>query len=74
MSLEEFRKIQLSGAGGESGKYPAPARCIFRTVLKTFPWKSKMKPVVKYGAYQDILLRVPIYDIVTKCYFLMNTL
>ena len=31
------------------------------TFLKTFSWKSKMKPVVKYGVHLDILLRVPIY-------------
>ena len=30
-----------------------------------------MKPVVKYGVYYDILLRVPIY--VTKCRFLKET-
>ena len=46
---------------------PAPKRCIFRICLKTFSWKSKMKNVVKYCVYQDILLRVSIY--VTTCQF-----
>ena len=47
---------------------PAPNMCIFCTCLKTCSWKFKMKPVVKYGVYQDILLRVSIYG--TKCRFL----
>jgi len=60
MSLEKFEKyIFLAPAS------PAPKRCVLRTFQKTFSWKSKMKPVVKYGVYWDILLRVPIY--VTKC-------
>ena len=46
---------------------PAPKRCVLRTFLKTFSWKSEMKPVVKYGVNWYILLRVPIY--VTKCRF-----
>ena len=46
---------------------PAPKRFISRTFLKTFSWKSKMKNVVKYCVYQDILLRVSICG--TKCRF-----
>ena len=42
----------------------APKMCIFRTCLKTFSWKSKMKNVVKYCVYLDILLTGSIY--VTK--------
>ena len=30
---------------------PAPKRCIFRTFLKAFSWKSQMKPVVKDCVY-----------------------
>jgi hypothetical protein len=35
---------------------PAPNRCIF-----LISWKSKMNPVVKYGAYLDILLGVSMH-------------
>ena len=42
---------------------PAPERCIFLICVKTFSWKSKMKHVVKYDVYLDILLMVSIYEI-----------
>ena len=42
---------------------PAPESCTFRTFIKTLSWKSKMKDVVQYEVYLDILLVVFIYVI-----------
>ena len=53
-----------------------PGKCLYLSprkgafpglFLKTLSRQSKMKPVVKYSVYQDILLRVSIYG--TKCRF-----
>ena len=40
---------------------PALERCVLETYIKTLAWKSKIKNVVKYDAYLDILLVGSIY-------------
>ena len=64
--FKQVREIHLFGAGSAGAK-----RCVLRTSVKTFSWKSKMKPVVKYGVYLDILLMGSTY--VIKYVFLMET-
>ena len=58
-----LKNTHLFGAAGAGAN-----KVHFPDFLKTFSWKSKMKPAVKYGVYKDILLRVSIYG--TKCRFL----
>jgi len=44
----------------------------FRTLLKTFPWKSKMKHVVKHDVNLDILFMVSIYVTTSLCLFVFQ--